>query len=586
MTKHEILFKGKNDAVLFGNLSKNGTLTISGKGEMPDYYREKTPWEDWKQLVNSLVIGEGITGIGGKAFYGCKGIKKVQFPCSLQGIRYGAFEDCCLLEEVKFHENRELRHVYEEKNKEVPFREAVRKKKQITIGSRVFLHTPWAVKKWGDFLMKDNCLLEYYGKHTEIVLPEHIREIGKFAFKNHELTSVTLPQGLKKIGFGAFEKTGLSEITIPKNVELIEDNAFRNIGRMLHVTFETENVKLEGSSFDIPNTVFSGYLGSSARKYALCRGMRFRDIKRNENKKRLAQFVREIPVSRIEDFGKYLENKLKSGYMIYCVDCKEGEKESGQLEVFTGRLKTDDSIPGKIESTAGGKEKIICYHKWNIEEYLGLKEDEECRPQKIFLDWKEGCFKEWMDTVYLKEAGMEDSRKWYISLWEYAEDQIGEYEFIRMWLEEEYDKNPLPHKSQAPSEEESIEEKKKTEALRRIGILKIKRSVQRAFEETGKVYKAADGNLEETGSWEEERIREWEKETGNRVYYVMENFTCLGMLFTMLYVSDNRSRWKGEKEEIKSGCFMAYCINLSNEDLSEYGYISVETIKGAAIRVG
>lgn len=601
--ENEFCFRGKNEVLLFGTLSKNGTLTISGKGEMKDYYHKKTPWEDWKQFIHSLIIREGILGIGGKAFHGCGNLKNVKLPESLKTIHYGAFENCRSLEKVEIPEDKELRHVYEEDEKVLKtdqrqnrveasgelllrIRKEGRKKKSVVVGSRAFMNTQWAAKKWGDFWVRGNRLLEYYGERTDVILPEHIQEIGMFAFKGHPLTSVSLPEGLKKICFGAFEKTGLFEITIPESVESIEDNAFRNIGRTIHMIFESDTAKLSWDAFDISGTVFSGHLGSSARRYALQRGLRFRDMKRTVREKQLSEYVREISLGRIKDFGVYLENKLKAGYMVYCIILDECGERAKAMEVFTGRLKTDHSIPGKTESASWGRQKFLSYHKWNVENYLEITEDKVCAAEKKFLKWDEGCFMEWIHEGYRQDSDAGCIHKWYISLWEYGEDQIGEYQFLKRWLEEGYLTKTLQHISTAETEEERTEESVKEEALRRMRILKIKRSVQRAFEEKGTIYKAAYGSLEEIGPSEKELVKQWEEKTGKRVYYVMENYAWLGRLFTMLYVSKECSRWKQEKEEMKGGYVMAYCENMTDEDLSEYGYITVKNCEGAAIRVG
>lgn len=42
----------------------NGTLTISGIGEMADYYGCETPWYSHSSAISRVVINDGVTSIG------------------------------------------------------------------------------------------------------------------------------------------------------------------------------------------------------------------------------------------------------------------------------------------------------------------------------------------------------------------------------------------------------------------------------------------------------------------------------------------------------------------------------------------
>ncbi|MBO4914372.1 MAG: leucine-rich repeat protein, partial [Oscillospiraceae bacterium] len=66
----------------------NGTLTISGKGAMPDYDEHRAPWHDyingWLD-IKDVIVEEGVTYIGAKAFYGY-GIDTLDIPVSVASI--------------------------------------------------------------------------------------------------------------------------------------------------------------------------------------------------------------------------------------------------------------------------------------------------------------------------------------------------------------------------------------------------------------------------------------------------------------------------------------------------------------------
>ena len=79
----------------YGNLSwsfSNGTLTISGYGEMQETTFDKYPWESYQYSVKTLVIKEGVTYIAPYAFF-CFDAYTVTIPTSVRYIGHRAFYD-------------------------------------------------------------------------------------------------------------------------------------------------------------------------------------------------------------------------------------------------------------------------------------------------------------------------------------------------------------------------------------------------------------------------------------------------------------------------------------------------------------
>ena len=64
------------------SLDKKGTLTISGKGEMPDYSGDTPPWEKYRDDIKAVVIEKGVTHIGAQCFQFCTNLKSVTIPSS------------------------------------------------------------------------------------------------------------------------------------------------------------------------------------------------------------------------------------------------------------------------------------------------------------------------------------------------------------------------------------------------------------------------------------------------------------------------------------------------------------------------
>lgn len=82
---------------LYWELS-DGTLTVSGYGEMPN---TPEPWHSKKGIIRAVVIENGITTIKDGAFSDCKRLIKVSLPNSLTSIGKFAFHNCTDLTLVK-----------------------------------------------------------------------------------------------------------------------------------------------------------------------------------------------------------------------------------------------------------------------------------------------------------------------------------------------------------------------------------------------------------------------------------------------------------------------------------------------------
>ena len=66
---------GVVEGTVFWELDDDGTLHISGEGEMAGWDSpEEVPWAHCSELVTALDIQDGITGIGSHAFSGCSAL--------------------------------------------------------------------------------------------------------------------------------------------------------------------------------------------------------------------------------------------------------------------------------------------------------------------------------------------------------------------------------------------------------------------------------------------------------------------------------------------------------------------------------
>ena len=86
---------------------EDGTLTISGTGDMPDYeiHDNKAPWRIYQDKIEKVVIKDGVTNIGSYAFYYCENLTSVRIPDSVTSIGMFAFSSCKALSSITFKGN-------------------------------------------------------------------------------------------------------------------------------------------------------------------------------------------------------------------------------------------------------------------------------------------------------------------------------------------------------------------------------------------------------------------------------------------------------------------------------------------------
>ena len=216
-------------------LDSNGTLTISGSGDMANYSNYVySPFHYGG--IQKVIIQDGVTSIGNYAFYSCTGLISIVIPDSMTKIGESAFFGCTGLTSI------------------------------VIPDSVTYINT-----------------LAFYNCRglTSIVIPNSVTEIGVGAFKGCTgLTSIVIPDSVTSIGDSVFyECTGLTSIVIPDSVTSIGNLTFSRCKGLTNITLPDSVTSMGNQAFSnctglrsitIPDNVT--YMGHSA--FGGCTGLR------------------------------------------------------------------------------------------------------------------------------------------------------------------------------------------------------------------------------------------------------------------------------------------------------------------------
>ena len=203
------------DNVKYSLDTSTGVLTISGTGEMKDYYNRNSPFLE-NSNIKSVIIGNSVTSIGYGAFYGCTRLTSVTIGDSVTSIEFYAFYGCTRLTNVTM---------------------------------------PDSVRSIG------NSAFEGCTSLTSVTIGNSVTSIGYDAFSNcTSLVSVIIPDSVTSIGYDAFE--GCISL---KSIEISDNN--KNYSSVDGVLFNKDKSVLviypagkTDSVYSIPNSVTSiGY---------------------------------------------------------------------------------------------------------------------------------------------------------------------------------------------------------------------------------------------------------------------------------------------------------------------------------------
>ena len=257
----EIIASGECGAYgdnLMYKLNSDGVLTISGQGEMADWFTNTVPWKDYKNSgeITRVIIHEGVTSVSTKAFVSCESLEYAFIPSSMKDI--DGFTACSSLKSINLPEGLE------------------------TIGIQAFcdcdsLKTviiPTSVTTVGRDAFEECENLK------SIILPEKLTSIEESAFSSSGIKTIEMPAGVTTISRSAFNSSFIESIVLPNNIVKIDEMAFRNCKNLKKIFIQNPQCEIDDSFGTIcSNLAFEnayrqfdgiiyGYENSTAHAYA------------------------------------------------------------------------------------------------------------------------------------------------------------------------------------------------------------------------------------------------------------------------------------------------------------------------------
>ena len=266
--------------VSYSYVESTHTLTISGTGAMADYPNpSERPWDSYAGEIETVIIEDGVTGIGIQAFYNCTDLTTVTIGSGVTYIGYDAFYYCPKLEVVYCNANpvtltwnesgcddfkedgSTIIHVADA----APWIEKFTGKV-----NGIFSDSPYVPFTWNyDAGTKtltfsgtasipsyedpyDRPWKDYVSEVEKIVISDGVMSIGTNAFNDCSgLSSVTIPSSVTSIGMSAFyDCDGLTTVTIPASVTSIGNYAFRSCTGLTSVTIPSSVTSIGYRAFE------------------------------------------------------------------------------------------------------------------------------------------------------------------------------------------------------------------------------------------------------------------------------------------------------------------------------------------------
>lgn len=115
-----------------------------------------------------------------------------------------------------------------------------------------------------DFLVEKDKIIKYLGRAKNVVIPDGIKIIGEFAFKDKTaIEKISFPDSVRIIEESAFERClNVSYLILPQSLKIIKKKAFNRCFNVSYVQFNSELEHVEQEAFGYCNKLKNVILNS------------------------------------------------------------------------------------------------------------------------------------------------------------------------------------------------------------------------------------------------------------------------------------------------------------------------------------
>lgn len=253
-------------------LAEDGTLTISGTGEMYDYEIVDN-LSPWGTEVKSVVIEPGVTSIGWAAFCNCSLLENVSIPSTVTHINTAAFLRCISLADIVIPEGvtsigtnafgycSGLKHI------SLPaslMNIAEDETTEYSPENHVYgmFNSNTGLTSAGP--TGSNCSIEYAWTEsiparafanctslTSVILPVSLARIEENAFVGCSgIVDIEIPQSVISIGNGAFNScSSLTKVELPQSLTSLGKGAFNMCASLSEISFKGDMPDIQGKEY-------------------------------------------------------------------------------------------------------------------------------------------------------------------------------------------------------------------------------------------------------------------------------------------------------------------------------------------------
>lgn len=172
-------------------LTEDYELIIEGTGAMYEYYYGEAPWYEYHDIIENVVLLEGVISIGRNAFINCGNLIDIIIPKSVVSIETLALATCNSLISIVVHEENPIYDSRDNCNA------IIETKSNTLIAGCNNTTIPQSVTSIGRYAFAGCCNI------NTITIPEKVKYIEDYAFNYCDnLVSITIPAGVVNIGKG------------------------------------------------------------------------------------------------------------------------------------------------------------------------------------------------------------------------------------------------------------------------------------------------------------------------------------------------------------------------------------------------